>query len=66
MKDLEMAKRIARYLKETKTLKLFVDSSNKLMDPVKIESCSDADFAAGKSDYKSVSKCVSTVDGAVT
>ena len=60
-----MAKRIERYLKETKTLKLFIDSTGKSMDPIQIESWSDADFATDKSDNKSVSECVLTMDGAV-
>ena len=55
MKDWKMTKRIARYLKGTKTLKLFIDSTGKSMDPIQIESWSDVDFAADKSDRKSVS-----------
>ena len=56
-----MAKRISRYLNGTKTLKLFIDSTGKPMDPIRIESWSDADFASDKS----VSGCVLTMDGAV-
>jgi hypothetical protein len=65
VKDWKMAKRIARYLKGTKNLKLFINSSSKELDPIKIECWSDADFAADKSDRKSVSGFVLTIDGAV-
>ena len=60
-----MAKRVARYLKGTKDLKLCINSTSSLIDPIKIESWSDAYFAADKSDRKSVSGCVLTMDGAV-
>ena len=60
-----MAKRVARYLKETKSLKLCINSSRGMDDPIKIESWSDADFAADKSDHKSVTRYVLTMDGAV-
>ena len=65
MKDWKMVKRIAMYIKGTKTLKLFIGSTVKSMDPIQILSWSDADFAADKSDRKSVSGCVLTMDGAV-
>ena len=60
-----MIKRIARYLKGAKTLKLFINSTIKSMDPIRIESWSDADFAADKSDRKSVLGCVLKMDGSV-
>ena len=60
-----MARRIARYLKETNYLKLCVNSENNPTYPIKIESWSDADFAADKSDRKSVSGCVLMMYGAV-
>ena len=60
-----MAKRISRYLKETKSLKLCVNSANNPKDKIKIESWSDADVAADKSDRKSLSGCVLMMDGAV-
>ena len=52
-------------MKGTKDLKLCINITSSLSDPIKIESWSDADFAADKSDRKSVSVCVLTMDGAV-
>ena len=60
-----MAKRVARYLKGTKGLKLCINRTSSSSGPIKIESWSDADFDADKSDRKSVSECVLTMDGAV-
>ena len=65
VKDWRTAKRVARYLKETKTLKLYINSPQGVDVPIKIESWSDADFAADKSDRKSVTGYVLTMDGAV-
>ena len=65
MKDWKMVKRIARYINGTKTLKLFIGSTGKSMDPIQMVSWSDADFAADKSNRKSVSGCVLKMDGAV-
>ncbi|CAI5723087.1 unnamed protein product, partial [Peronospora destructor] len=65
MNDWKMTKRVARYLKETKTLKLCINSASQQGDSIKIESWSDADFAADKADRKSVSECVLTMDDAM-
>ena len=65
IRDYKAAKKIARYLKMTKTLKLCINSSSALTDPVKLESWSDAGFAVDKANRKSVSGCVVTMDGAV-
>ena len=46
-------------------MKLFIDSTGKSMDPIQIESWSDADFAADKLDRESVTGCVLKMDGAV-
>ena len=64
-KDWKMANKVARYLKVTKDLKLCINTTSSSSDPIKIESGSDADIAADKSDRKSVSGCKLTVDGAV-
>lgn len=53
------------YLKGTKTLKFCINNLRNLTDPIKIESWIDADFAADKSDRKSVSGCVLAMDGTV-
>lgn len=59
-----MAKRIARYLKEMKLLELCVNITSQPGNPINIEIWSEADFAADKSDRKSVSGCVRTLGGA--
>ena len=64
-KDWKMAKRVGRYLKGTKDLKLCINRTSSSRDPINLESWSDADFAADKSDRTSVSGCVLTMDGAV-
>ena len=60
-----MAKRVATYLKEAETLKLCINSTSSSTEAIKIESWSNEDFAAVKSDRKSVSGSVLTMDGAV-
>ena len=64
LKDWKMAKRIARYLKESKALRLCINSKSNA-GPIKIEIWSGADFAADKTDRKSVSGSVLTMNGAV-
>lgn len=63
--DWKLAKRIARYLKGTKTLKLRMDVGASDGRRVQVESWSDADFAADKGDRKSVTGGVVTMDGAI-
>ncbi|KAG3137919.1 hypothetical protein PI124_g128 [Phytophthora idaei] len=65
MSDWKLAKKIARYLKDTKGLKLTMQAVAKSGDEVAIESWSDADFAADKGDRKSVTGGVVTVDGSI-
>nr|CCA18855.1 pol polyprotein putative [Albugo laibachii Nc14] len=50
MDDWKMAKRISRYLKETKMLKLQIGGVGVSSGDVKIDSWSEADFTADKSD----------------
>uniref|UniRef100_A0AAV1UXX8 Uncharacterized protein n=1 Tax=Peronospora matthiolae TaxID=2874970 RepID=A0AAV1UXX8_9STRA len=63
IKDWKTAKRITRYLKMSKNLKLHLDSAGNVSEDVRVECWSDADFAASKADRKSISGCVLTVDG---
>ncbi|GMF17717.1 unnamed protein product [Phytophthora fragariaefolia] len=63
--DWKLAKRIAQYLKATKALKLRMDVSAADGRCIQVESWSDADFAAGKGDRKSVTGGVVTMDGAI-
>uniref|UniRef100_A0AAV1UAA6 Uncharacterized protein n=1 Tax=Peronospora matthiolae TaxID=2874970 RepID=A0AAV1UAA6_9STRA len=65
LKDWKTAKRIMRYLKMSKNLKLHLDGAGHVSEDVQVECWSDADFAASKVDRKSISGCVLTVDGAV-
>ncbi|KAG3151551.1 hypothetical protein PI124_g9112 [Phytophthora idaei] len=65
MSDWKLAKKIARYLKDTKGLKLTMQAVSKSGDEIAIESWSDADFAANKGDRKSVTGGVVTVDGSI-
>ena len=51
-KDWKMAKRVARYLKGTKDLKLCTKTTSSSSDLIKIEIRSDADFSADYSDRK--------------
>jgi hypothetical protein len=53
--DYAAAKRVARYLKGTKELKLHMRPNGKASSTIKIECFTDADFAADKSDRKSIS-----------
>ncbi|CAI5703653.1 unnamed protein product [Peronospora effusa] len=64
-KDWKVAKSIARYLKMSKGLKLHLNGVGPTSNDVQVECWSDADFAADKSDRKSVSGCVLNLDGAV-
>ncbi|KAG3017102.1 hypothetical protein PC121_g11432 [Phytophthora cactorum] len=65
MSDWKLAKRSARYLKDTKSLKLVMQVSVKSGDEVAIESWSDADFADDKDNMKSATRVVEAIDGAV-
>nr|CCA23041.1 pol polyprotein putative [Albugo laibachii Nc14] len=62
MDYLKMAKRISRYLKGTKMLKLQIGGVGVSYGDVKIESWSDAGLAADQSDRKSFSGCVVMID----
>ena len=53
--DCKMVKNITRYLKETKRLWLQVGVVRRSIDDIKVEIWGYTDFAAGKSDRKSVS-----------
>nr|CCA26268.1 polyprotein putative [Albugo laibachii Nc14] len=63
MQDYKLAKKIARYLKGTKGLKLHLREDSAPQSPIRIVSFSDADFAAVKEDQKSVSAGVQVVNG---
>ncbi|CAI5706592.1 unnamed protein product [Peronospora effusa] len=65
VKDCKTAKRIMRYLKMSKDLKLHLGGDGWASKDMRIESWSDADFAADKYDRKFVSGCVLTMDGSV-
>uniref|UniRef100_A0AAV1VPD8 Reverse transcriptase Ty1/copia-type domain-containing protein n=1 Tax=Peronospora matthiolae TaxID=2874970 RepID=A0AAV1VPD8_9STRA len=65
LKDWKTAKRIMRYLKMSKNLKLHLDGAGHVSEDVRVECWSDVDFAASKADRKSISGCVLTVDSAV-
>ena len=52
--DWNLAKRVARYLKGTKTIKINMKPRDVRCSSTKLESFSDADFAADKSDRKSL------------
>uniref|UniRef100_A0AAV1U0G2 Reverse transcriptase Ty1/copia-type domain-containing protein n=1 Tax=Peronospora matthiolae TaxID=2874970 RepID=A0AAV1U0G2_9STRA len=65
VKDWKTAKRIVRYLEGSKTLKLHLNGNGPTTDDIKVECWSDADFAADKTDRKSVTGCVLIMDGAV-
>ncbi|GMF30943.1 unnamed protein product [Phytophthora lilii] len=65
MSDWKVAKRMARYLEATKTLKLRMDVGVADGRCIRVESWSDADFAADKGDWKSVTGGVVTMDGAI-
>lgn len=58
-----MIKRVARYLKGTKDLKLCIKTTSTSSNPIMIERWNGANFAADKSDRKSVSGCVLTMEG---
>ena len=58
LKDWKTAKRIMRYLKTTKNLKCHLGGGESTSTDMHVECLSDADFAADKSDRKSVSSCV--------
>jgi hypothetical protein len=63
--DWKLAKRIVRYLKATKTLKLRMDVGVPDGRCIQVESWSDADFAADKGDRKSVTGCVVAMNGVI-
>ncbi|KAE8884915.1 hypothetical protein PF010_g28249 [Phytophthora fragariae] len=65
--DWRLAKRIAKYLKGTKSIKFSMNADENAMgeDGVLVEAYSDADYAADKKDRKSVSGGVVMMAGAV-
>ena len=63
--DYKVAKRIARYLKGTRSLKLCLEHDDGISIPLRITSYSDADFAADKDDRKSISANVVYVNGII-
>uniref|UniRef100_A0AAV1SXX8 Uncharacterized protein n=1 Tax=Peronospora matthiolae TaxID=2874970 RepID=A0AAV1SXX8_9STRA len=65
MSDWKLTKRVARYLKETKNLKLKMIFSRIEGKKINLTSWSDSDYAADKVDRKSVTGGVLTMDGAI-
>ncbi|KAE9329513.1 hypothetical protein PR003_g15543, partial [Phytophthora rubi] len=65
--DWRLAKRIAKYLKGTKSIKFVMNADENAMgeDGVLVEAYSDADYAADKKDRKTVSGGVVMMAGAV-
>lgn len=63
LQDDKLAKKIARYLKGTKGLKLHLREDSEPQSPIRIASFSDTDFAADNEDRKSVSACVQALNG---
>uniref|UniRef100_A0AAV1UQN3 Integrase catalytic domain-containing protein n=1 Tax=Peronospora matthiolae TaxID=2874970 RepID=A0AAV1UQN3_9STRA len=63
LKDWKLAKRIARYLKGTTALKLIMTPVHDASSPITLEAYSDADYAADKSDRKSLTGSVVLVNG---
>lgn len=63
MYDWKVAKRVARYLKGTKTFKLAMKNTVKESNLFEITSFSDADFAADKHDRKSLTGGVILLNG---
>ncbi|GAB9471215.1 unnamed protein product, partial [Globisporangium polare] len=63
LQDWKLAKRIARYLKGTKGLKLRMDAMASGREPLTLESYSDADYAADKADRKSLTGGVVLMNG---
>ncbi|GAB9476013.1 unnamed protein product, partial [Globisporangium polare] len=63
LQDWKLAKRIARYLKGTKGLKLRMDAMASGREPLTLESYSDADYAADKADRKSLTDGVVLMNG---
>ncbi|GMF43968.1 unnamed protein product [Phytophthora fragariaefolia] len=61
--DWKLGNRISRYLAGTKSLRLSSKDQGALEEPLKVIAYSDADFAAGKADRKSVTGGLLTVDG---
>uniref|UniRef100_A0AAV1UFG5 Reverse transcriptase n=1 Tax=Peronospora matthiolae TaxID=2874970 RepID=A0AAV1UFG5_9STRA len=65
MSDWKLTKRVARYLKETKNLKLKMIVSRNEEKNINLASWSDSDYAADKVDRKSVTGGVLTMDDAI-
>ncbi|CAI5725764.1 unnamed protein product [Peronospora destructor] len=61
--DWKLAKRVARYLKGTKTMKINMKPSDGRCASTKLESYSDADFAADKNDRKSLTGGIILLNG---
>uniref|UniRef100_A0AAV1VLU9 LAGLIDADG endonuclease n=1 Tax=Peronospora matthiolae TaxID=2874970 RepID=A0AAV1VLU9_9STRA len=62
--DWKLAKRVARYLKTTKDMKLKMSLEDE-KDVITVTCWSDSDFAADKSDRKSITGGVLTVSGVI-
>ena len=65
LSDWKLAKRITRYLRKTKSMKLRMEVAGNGRARICLASWSDSDFAADKLDLKSVTGEVVTMDGAV-
>ena len=65
MSDWKLTKRVVRYLKETKILKLKMIVLRNEGNKINLASWSDSDHAADKVDRKSVTGGVLTMDGAI-
>uniref|UniRef100_A0AAV1VBX8 Integrase catalytic domain-containing protein n=1 Tax=Peronospora matthiolae TaxID=2874970 RepID=A0AAV1VBX8_9STRA len=63
LKDWKLAKRIARYLKGTTALKMIMTPVHDASSPITLEAYSDANYAADKSDRKSLTGSVVLVNG---
>ena len=61
--DRNLAKRIARYLKDTAGLKITMDPDQDRRKALRLEEFSDADFGADKADRKSMTDCVLLPNG---
>ena len=61
--DWKLAKRVARYLKSTATLKLEMAPARTSRDALQLEAYSDADYAADKADRKSLTGGVVLLNG---
>ena len=65
MHDYKLAKRIARYLSGTRSVKLGIKEDSEPSRPLRLVCFSDADFAVDKIDRKSISAAVIYVNGMI-